>query len=555
MSTAYADPNSDVAYTWADNTATDYDRVNDGVRDPSAANIASGDSCIAGNNDDSEIATFGCSEPSISGTVTQVLVKMYAVAGTGPISTDLGAYFGGSTRTASSKSVTSTVGWHTTTYSGLSIAAGSFFPCRINITPGAIGKGDSISVGGCYLEITYTAAGGTTHTLSVAENLAVFESPEMSKFKTVDYFRSLSNTMSFATALADIESQTIQSRSLSETIGISTDALTYYYITRLVSETIGFSTASAEEIQRVVSLLLSENLGIATGTPAWVLYPVQLRMISETLALATSVSRTTINNRLVTENLALSDSLKRLAISLRMLSSNLALNGTLAESNTTISRTITETLALSTSLTKTLAFHRTITSIIGLSDNEEHVIVFRRLVSDVVGLTDAVTRNVDSLRKISENLAVSEDVNQHVIRNRQVVETLALSTQAIRNAFYGLSVIEQLGLSDAASKQAILLRRLNDTVGAVDSVLRLAINARAVSENIGLATSLQRYQLALRKISESLGLSDSAGQPASFVFPDATWFLPTRSKAFKMSRKKAWTMPTRSKVFKLEAAV
>lgn len=155
MTTAYADPNSDVAYTWVDNTATDYERVNDGVRDPSIPGTDG--ACQAGDADDGEIATFGCTEPSISGTVTQVSAKAYMIPGTGPISVDLGAYFGGSTRTASSQSV-SGGGWKTTTYASLSIDAATFFPCGINITPGAIGKADSLSVNGCYLEITYTAA-------------------------------------------------------------------------------------------------------------------------------------------------------------------------------------------------------------------------------------------------------------------------------------------------------------------------------------------------------------------------------------------------------------
>lgn len=159
MSTAYADPNSDVTYTWSDNAATDYTRVDDGVRDPTnAASGGDGQNCIAGDADDSEIATFGCTQPSISGTVTQVKVKVFAGTGGPTISTDIGAYFGGSTRTASSHSISSAT-WYTTTYSGLSIAAGSFYPCRINITPGGINKGDQLSVSGCYLEITYS--GGT----------------------------------------------------------------------------------------------------------------------------------------------------------------------------------------------------------------------------------------------------------------------------------------------------------------------------------------------------------------------------------------------------------
>lgn len=157
MTTAYGDPNSDVAYTWVDNAATDYTRINDAVRDPgNPSSGGDGESCNADGNDDSEIATFGCSEPSISGTVTQVVVKAYCGATSVPFT--MGAYYNGSDQATGSFTAVTPSAWFTKSYSGLSIDAASLFPWKINITPGTIDKSDQLVVHGAYLEVTYTAA-------------------------------------------------------------------------------------------------------------------------------------------------------------------------------------------------------------------------------------------------------------------------------------------------------------------------------------------------------------------------------------------------------------
>lgn len=161
MSTAYGDPNSDVAYTWSDDAATDYTRIDDGVRQPSAPSTGGdGQYCYCSPNDDNELASFGCTQPSISGTVTQVTAWAFMEWQNSGGTMALGAYFNGSTQTASNKSVTNSQNWYSTVYSSLSIPAASLFPWRINLQPGTVGKSDDVFVYGAYLEVTYTAGGG-----------------------------------------------------------------------------------------------------------------------------------------------------------------------------------------------------------------------------------------------------------------------------------------------------------------------------------------------------------------------------------------------------------
>lgn len=162
MTTAYSDPNSDVAYTWGDNDpGVNHNYVDDGVRNPSQTGL-DGAFRTANNADDNEPATFGGSQPSISGTVTQVTVHALMLSdGTSDITVALSAYFNGSAQASSNVTALSfTTAWYTKTYSGLSIPAASFFPCRMTIQPAAIAKSNAIVLYACYLEIEYTAGGG-----------------------------------------------------------------------------------------------------------------------------------------------------------------------------------------------------------------------------------------------------------------------------------------------------------------------------------------------------------------------------------------------------------
>lgn len=156
MTTDYGDPNSDVAYPWGDDAATDYTRVNDGVRSPTNASTSGdGQSCVGRSFDDLEEAIFGCTEPSISGTVSQVVVYVHAESGSGSaLTVPTRAYYDGSYQTASNLSIDG-ANWYTVTYGSLSIAAASLFPWRIGIKTPLMGKSDDLYIYAAYLEVTY----------------------------------------------------------------------------------------------------------------------------------------------------------------------------------------------------------------------------------------------------------------------------------------------------------------------------------------------------------------------------------------------------------------
>ena len=157
MTVAYCDPNSDVAYTWSDDAANDYARVNDAVRSPtSPATSGDGELCHAGPNDDNEEAAFGVTEPISSGTVSQIVLYAYMVSTSG-VGVELRVKLNGAWQSAGTVSVDTTGTWHTKTYSGSWNAATDIFPMQVGIKPLTIGKSDDVDVYAAYVDLTYTA--------------------------------------------------------------------------------------------------------------------------------------------------------------------------------------------------------------------------------------------------------------------------------------------------------------------------------------------------------------------------------------------------------------
>ncbi len=389
MSTAYADPNSDVAYTWADNAATDYTRVDDGVRDPTDASTSGdGQQCVAGDADDSEIATFGCTEPSISGTVTQVKVKVFMTTGGPSISVDVGAYFGGSNRTASSHTPTSAT-WYTTTYSSLSIAAGSFYPCKINITPGAIGKGDQLTVYAAYLEITYTpAGGGSTHSRTLTNNLGSADSQGGA--------------------------------------GVGQTILLAILFRRALSHTFGFSDLVTPAVQQV-----------------------RMRLVADLLVTTETLRRATETRRDVHELLKLDERQLVLTEAYRAIGEQLSF----AEKSflqALIARIVIDLAVAGDTFAISVLRHLMVNDSLNLADLHQHAGNLLRELADSFGSTDSVFRKSDVRRMLLELADIFDDVLRrrilgNVLPGDADFVSLGPSDAAFASAGPGSAAKESLG--------------------------------------------------------------------------------------------------------------
>lgn len=157
MATAYSDPNSDITFNWSGGTAPRYAKINSGTRQPT-----SGESTTYIEDEDNggpQVAEFGISNPSITGTISQIKLWLWWNDRGDGLDLSCRVKLAGSyTSSQNSTALSGPFVWKSLTWSGSWDASTAFSGATIELTTPDMEGPDRIRVGDAYLEITYSGS-------------------------------------------------------------------------------------------------------------------------------------------------------------------------------------------------------------------------------------------------------------------------------------------------------------------------------------------------------------------------------------------------------------
>lgn len=291
------------------------------------------------------------------------------------------------------------------------------------------------------------------------------------------------------------------------------------FITRSISETIGFSPAVAEAALKLRAI--SETI---TFTPAVDKVKTAIVAIGQSIGFAAAV---------VEEFISGSGTLFPISIPETM-----TFTPAITSMKTAI-RDIPQTIGFSPAVEEAALKLRAISESIGFTPAVEKIKTAIRAIPQTISFSDSISRFKIAIRAIDQSIGFSPAIDRAALKLRSVGQTIGFAASTVREyipfggTLFPISISETISFSPAISRMKTAIRDIPQTIGFSPAVEEASLKLRAIAQSIGFSPAVTSIAIKVRAVAQSIGFTPTITTIAVRVrsIDQAIGFTPAVSKA------------------------